>query len=67
MEGERQLDNQRSIIDDADFSQVIEIYKVRCNLMKCGKPAEPSPRNISVCESASDVLDGIVKYLVFER
>jgi hypothetical protein len=68
MEGERQLDRRLSIADETDFSQVIEvIYKVRCNLMKGGKPAMPSQRDVEVCDRASDVLDAIVEHVLFGR
>jgi len=54
------------ITDESDFRQIVEaIYKVRCNLMKGGKPASPDDRETQICEAASQVLDPIVKQLVF--
>ena len=56
------------ITDESDFGQiVVVIYTVRCNLMKGGKPANPDPREIEVCEAASQVLDPIVEWLVLGR
>jgi len=54
------------ITDESDFGQIVDaIYTVRCNLMKGGKPASPDDRETEVCEVASQVLDPIVKRLVF--
>ena len=57
---------ERGITDESDCGQIVDvIYTVRCNLVKGGKPANPDDREIEVCEAASQVLDPIVKRLVF--
>jgi len=67
MRGTEQV-GEKEIANDSDFGQIVgAIYTVRCNLMKGGKPADPSDREIQVCNAASDVLDSIVEYLIRYR
>jgi len=57
--------SEREITDESNFGQIVTaIYTVRCNLMKGGKPADPSDRESRVCNAACDVLDPIVERLI---